>query len=668
MRARRLPDELLLVLVALVPRVAYAIAHARTIYFDHHVLDSQWIHQWAIALSRGEGSGADAYFRAPFYPMFVSLLYRVFGASHGPVAGIQHALGAGSTVLLYWLGRRAFGRGAGLAAGIGWAFYWTAIFFEGELHLVALEIVLGLSFLELLSRSLERTGRERLVGCGAAGVALGLAAITRPNFLVLVPLGVLAPFRVAGPNARGVTGGAPVGARALPALVFTLGVLAAVAPVTLRNARVSGDFVLVSSQGGLNFYVGNGAGADGKTAAALSRSEPVSGLEAQAEFRDNVAISGDALARAAIGEGASASEVSRYWVRRTLAELAADVPRAVGLGLRKLYYLNNAFEIGDNRDLAEVQRETQLHLYAPVRLTFVLPLAALGLLFGRWFASPFGIIIVLYTFLYSVSVWLFFVNARLRLPIVPGLMLLAGVGVAEVCRRLRAHEHPRGETSAARWRSLGAPAAVVALTAFVTSSRAFGVDEERNRAAFRFNRGVLLAQRAECEGSLQAFDEAIAIDPSMLEAPYAKARTLEKCGDPARALEAYDYVCRNWPDFPYAFLARGRLREAIGDIERSHADLAAALRLDPDNPDVAQAVGSFWGRQGVPDSAAVYLRQATSLAPGRLSAWIAYAYTLASLNRPAEATEAWSQALRIDPGNAVARRALDALRTGRGRP
>ena len=48
------------------------------------------------------------------------------------------------------------------------------------------------------------------------------------------------------------------------AALLVAGVLAAIAPVVLRNAVVSHQFALVSSQGGLNFYIGNNESATGQ--------------------------------------------------------------------------------------------------------------------------------------------------------------------------------------------------------------------------------------------------------------------------------------------------------------------------------------------------------------------------------------------------------------------
>ena len=82
-----------------------------------------------------------------------------------------------------------------------------------------------------------------------AGILFGLQILNRPNVVVAVAgiglaLLTMRRFRLA--------------------LAFALGVAIALTPVVARNAIVSKQFALVSSQGGLNFYIGNHAAATGQ--------------------------------------------------------------------------------------------------------------------------------------------------------------------------------------------------------------------------------------------------------------------------------------------------------------------------------------------------------------------------------------------------------------------
>ena len=50
------------------------------------------------------------------------------------------------------------------------------------------------------------------------------------------------------------------------ALCLFIGCIAPVLPVTIRYLVVGNDFVLIASQGGVNFYIGNNPHADGMSA------------------------------------------------------------------------------------------------------------------------------------------------------------------------------------------------------------------------------------------------------------------------------------------------------------------------------------------------------------------------------------------------------------------
>src|SRR5207248_1454150 len=84
---------------------------------------------------------------------------------------------------------------------------------------------------------------ERLRDAAAAGLAAGLSALCLPLVLVVVPA-VLVWFGWR---------------RRLPAALFLAALALPVLPVTARNLRTGGEPVLISANGGINFYMGNNA-------------------------------------------------------------------------------------------------------------------------------------------------------------------------------------------------------------------------------------------------------------------------------------------------------------------------------------------------------------------------------------------------------------------------
>ena len=181
----------------------------------------------------------------PLYPYVLGGLYRLFGRDLLVVRLIQVGMSVASCALVARLGTMLGGVPVGLGAGLWFALYKPEIMFTAEIQKTCLSILLTTAGLVLF---LARSRASRF----GAGVVLGLAALTRANLLLLAPLGALVPWREREPG----TGGRSIIAPAL----FLAGFALALAPVAWRNHRVSGAWVLTTTQGGQNFYMGNNPG------------------------------------------------------------------------------------------------------------------------------------------------------------------------------------------------------------------------------------------------------------------------------------------------------------------------------------------------------------------------------------------------------------------------
>jgi Dolichyl-phosphate-mannose-protein mannosyltransferase len=191
---------------------------------------------------------AAAYYGQPLYPYALAVAHLLTGESlFGPLV-LQFAAVGLVVVGTYLLGVRAFGsRNAGLAA---LALFWALIVLEAEHFKVARQLFNENLYMPLVMASLIAVvGVARLRHAMAAwqallvGVLLGVTAISRSQFLLFVPFGllvlVLAWRRVAGtPRAL------------VSAVLVVVGVGLAIAPITWRNWAVSGQFVPISASGG----------------------------------------------------------------------------------------------------------------------------------------------------------------------------------------------------------------------------------------------------------------------------------------------------------------------------------------------------------------------------------------------------------------------------------
>lgn len=418
-RSRYWRCGLLAVLVlAAVVRLAYVAELRATPWFDRLVVDPEYYDAWAQRIAAGDWLGTGAFYMDPLYPYVLGALYAVVGRDLLLARLLNVVCSVGACAFTAALGRRIGGATAGLLAGLGLALYEPDVFNCGELDKTALSMLLVAAFLFLM------TDRRRTARLGA-GLALGLAALTRANLLVFAPLGALV-------LARDGRESDTAAARARAAAVFVAGFVLALAPVTLRNLAVAGAFVPTTTQLGQNFYTGNNPenpyGAYGVV--SFVRANP---HFEEADFR--------AAAEARAGRPLGPNEVSRFWLRAGLAHIAADPGFAARAFLRKAALVWNDFEISDSQDQYLMERESRTLRLPLLGFGEVAAFAVLGLVVRR--RSRAVRLLAAYVIVYGATLVAFFVFARYRVQVVPALLPLAALGVMALVGRLREGDPPR---------------------------------------------------------------------------------------------------------------------------------------------------------------------------------------------------------------------------------
>jgi hypothetical protein len=309
-------------------------------------MDALYHHQWALAIAAGKEFIADAYFRAPLYPHFLGLVYKLFSANQMVVRIIQSLIGSATCGLTYLLARRLVEKhqipnpksqtstkvsnpksaicnrpaeGFARAAGFVMAAYPLAIWYDGELQLEGL-----LTFLLMLGFVLLYRSRDTDRQWWLPGIVFGLASLARPN--VLVFLAVL-PVWLFLERGR-IRPTCPTRRTALARLALVWGAVALVIlPVTIRNYVASRQFVPIAWQAGTNFYIGNSPQSDGMTAILPgTRGSWWGGF-------DDV----KRLAEQAMGRPLTGAEIDRYWLGKGLEFWRQQPGKALGLLARKAF-------------------------------------------------------------------------------------------------------------------------------------------------------------------------------------------------------------------------------------------------------------------------------------------------------------------------------------------
>ncbi|HET6277972.1 MAG TPA: tetratricopeptide repeat protein, partial [Candidatus Polarisedimenticolia bacterium] len=425
----------------------------------------------------------------------------------------------------------------------------------------------------------------------------------------------------------------------LCAALFVAGVALPVAAVTARNLAVAGEPVLISSNGGINFYIGNNAEYD-----LTIRIRPGGEFERLAQQPENLGIVG-AAAR------------SRYFTRRAIDFITGYPRAALRLYGRKVRDLFAGREIPRNQD-SYVYREYS-SLLAALQWRFglsfpfgvVAPLALGGALLGARADQrsgglrPSGSALLLwYAAAYGASILLFFPAGRYRLPLVPVAALFAG--------RL---------LGAARTHCRAARIATGVLAGFVLFNADAFTPRERWPEEEALNRAYAYRAKGRVEEAREEYRRAIALNPRRLDPHNALAALAAQEGRWEAAVEHYLDLLEAAPDFVEARRNLGQAYLALGRREEARREWETAIHLAPGAATPLTDLCLWHLEAKQPVVADGYCRRAVRSRPDLAETHYAFGLTLRAQRQFAAAREEMRAAARLSPAGSEGRRKAEEI-------
>jgi tetratricopeptide (TPR) repeat protein len=647
-------------------RLAYLWQIRSAPYFDIPFGDSLIYVDRARQILAGDWWGGDiAFHSSPPYPYFLALVLWLSHGSFLALGVVQALFGTANCVLVYLLARRLGGRAAAAVAGFTAALYGLLAFMDGELLMIFLTLFFGDLALLLLLRAREsRRSRWALL----AGIALGVAALDKTNLLLFVPV---AAWWLAGEfSLRWRTW------RWKPALLFAAAVSFMILSVTLRNYLVADDIVLVSSNAGVNLFIGNNPQGSG-----VFHLPPDSGL-----VNNDLSGSSVAVAEAAAGRKLKPSEVSSFWSGRALQFLSDRPLEAAKLVGSKVLFLLNAIEIPNHLDFYFVRRR-----YAPVLWVLfagfwlVAPLALVGI--GRALRrgpGPIGGLYLGFLLSYAASLLPFFICERYRLPMVPVLIAFAAKLVVELIEELRSRAFRSFALAA-----VGLTAAAVVVNWPYTNTfnylpyyqKVIAESHLRHVRAARDDRQHHLA------AAIRELKQALEVTPASTTAHINLGTAFRWAGFHSGAIREYEaalHLDPNLPEVAAALLASRRDYAAEGDrvspssLPTSPFEEARALEVagrsgeairayemiiesDPFHHRAVSSLAGMLVSRGEEEEAATLLARGLARRPDDFGLLYNLAYVRHRMGAVDEARDLWGRCLEIQPGNALALQRLRSL-------
>lgn len=376
-------DHLMLIifLLALIIRLFYVIASK-----DIPVSDAAGYDRLGLSLSKGEGyintDGTPCVYFPPFYPFFLSLIYKLFDHSYLAVRVIQSIIGGLTCVFIYLIAKKICTIKVGLFSALISIVYPP---FIKSAELLITESFITFIMVLIVFYLLEIQEGAGLKKCAILGLLLGISLLTKPMML-LFPFFIIPVFIYSNRMRLSKM----LGKYSIVLLFFGL----VISPWVIRNYAIHHKFLLVSTHGGITLY---------------SSYCPPNGIFGMNATIDDPVVMG-------ASKISSPTLASDFLIKKTISFILSNPGKVFRLEFKKILYLWAPF------DWEIVGGRWFNFIYV-----IALPFFAVGFLFAVRRLRIFYPILVPIVY-FQIMTLIFYGSPRFRLLMEPYLFILAIVG------------------------------------------------------------------------------------------------------------------------------------------------------------------------------------------------------------------------------------------------
>lgn len=549
----------LIILSGLVLRFVLYFELKNTPLFNNLYSDSKIFSDLAQNIVNGSWFGSAVFYMSPGFTYFLAIIYSLFGKDPGLVRIIQILVNLANVFVIYLLARELFSKSSGYIAAIISILYTIFIFYSS---LILVEILFTFCISVFLLLFIRIDNNSSFCYLLITGLLLGIAALFRGSILLLFPVAVYGIYLVRGMQH--------------PKLFFNrvffflIGIIIAVLPVTLNNYLAGNEVVLLTTNYGINLYIGNHESATGI-------------YKIPADIDLSLDPTGKNYAEKITHKRMSDSEVSGFWENKAFEYMLSNPGKALGLTLKKIFLF-----FGDQENPQSFMMDTGFYarnysflLKLPLPgFYFVFLLAAAGMILSSGRNKK---IILMYLFIaaYTISVIIFFVVGRFRVGIAPVLIIFAAYGIARIYELIKTHTYNK----------LIIPSLAIISLASVNFIFI---------PVYSFNDYDAYINLGNSSFEKQEYDEALSYYLKSVESKEESGtyvligNTLSVKKDVKGALDAYKKAIELNPGNPLAYFNIGTLFVQTGDYKRAVEAFNTSIKYDSSFADAYRNVAIIY--------------------------------------------------------------------------
>jgi len=579
-----LKPEILLIgifILALFIRLLYLSQLPSTPIFHGLAVDDEEYISLAVHILKGNITHKDFIYLNPLYPFFLAFIYLIFGHSNLPVVLIQGIIDAISCILIYYIASTLLNKRVGIISALTYACYGIAIFYTGLLLAIPIVIFFTLIFISSLLFA-EKKGKITIFFI--SGILFALVILGRPNstlFLFFLPLWFFTVLKNKLGILKSIQGFS----------LFVIGLFMVASLISIRNYSIEKKFSPFAVQGGINFYIGNNPGATGRFMSPQGISlSPIEQVKTSIHYAEQES-----------GKILTPSQASRYWLFKGLKFIKDNPQGAFFLYIKKCALFWRKEEIPLNIDYTLSKAFVPIFQLPFISFGIIAPFAILGIILS--IKRKNTLLLNLFICADIMSVVIFFISERYRLPMVPFLIICSSYTLHRLVEMIQAKQLK----------------GIIILTV-PTILLSIGINKDFKDfkitpISHYNNLGKIYCKEGELDNAIIALQKALIGDPNFVEAHCNLGIAYFKKGFIKEAIEEYQSALTINPNYAEAhynlgnaYIKKGRLDDAILEFKKT-------LAINPNFAEAYTNLGSIYAQKGMFDQAITEFKRALTINP-----------------------------------------------------
>lgn len=395
----------LILALSFLVRLAFILEIENTPFILRPISDAKLYYEWAIGIVSSNFTGNEVFFMSPAYPYILAMIFSIFGKSIFLVQLVQLLVSVINVYLIYLIGKKLFNQKVGFIAGIIATFFDSLIFYNVVLLSECFQTFIVTFILLIITyKPFKKVGLNYFL----IGLLFGISALFRANILLVGVITVIV-LLISHYNENRLKS-----ILLKNALLFSFGLLLPILPVTIRNYIVGNELVIITANGGINFYIGN--------------NEKASGVFKTPEGFDFFSdMSGKYYAGHLTGKKLSAGEASEFWMDKSFEFIKTNPDKFVKLIFAKILLFIGWSENYQSAtmNMEFFKEEFSDFLYFGIFGFFIITVFGFPGLIYSFYKSKVDKVYFYFVLAFITANVLFFVNGRFRMPVVPLMIVFS---------------------------------------------------------------------------------------------------------------------------------------------------------------------------------------------------------------------------------------------------